>query len=369
MRFLKTNLCTETATTLVGSSSNANFPVSNLKNPFRSKRWRSSGTFEIDATNNKINFKESNVGLELTATLASATYTVTGLQTEIKTKMQAAGTQIYTVTFSSVTGIWTISSAGSFLSLLNLTGTNQLVATLKVSLGFPNSDKTGALTYAGSLIAIHTKENVVFDLKTSQNINSVVLLWPKEDGIRLSTTAIVKIEASATDVWTAPAVSQTLTIDNNYLVSSHFFTTAQSYRYWRVTIQDPQNPYLYVELGVVWIGENTLFDEPENGFKYGIKDLSNISRTEFGNEYVDEYPQIATLEFKYNFIKYSTAQALENAFRTNGIRKPVLVAFDQTESVFDKDHFLIYGKMESGFDTEHISYDIFKGGIKITELG
>jgi hypothetical protein len=369
MRFLKTNLCTEVATNITASSSSANFPVSNLKNPFRSKHWRSSGAFVIDATNNKINFKESSGGAQLTATLSSGTYGVVGLQTEIKTKMQSVGASVYTVIQSAVTGTWSISTSGAYLTLLNATGTDAATNAFKTSLGFPNADKTGATSYVGSLVAIHTKESVVFDLITSQDISSVVLLWPKEDGIRLSSTAILKIEANATNVWTAPAVSQTLTINNDYMVASHFFTAVQSYRYWRVTIQDPQNPYLFVELGMVWIGENVAFNEPENGFKYTLVDPSHVSITDFGHEYVDEYPLSATLEFKYAFISYPTMQALENAFRTNGTKKPVLVVFDQAETVFNKDQFLIYGKFDKTHLTTHISYDIFSGTVKIKELG
>jgi hypothetical protein len=369
MRFLKTNLCTEAATNITASSSNANFPVSNLKNPFRSKHWRSSGAFVIDSTNNKINFKESAGGSELTATLTAGTYSSATLQTEIKTRMQAVGASVYTIIYSAVSAMWTVSTAGAYLALLNTTGMNAATNVFKVSLGFPNTDKTGATSYTGSLIAIHTKESIVFDMITTQDISSVVILWPKEDGIRLSSTAVLKIEGSATNVWASPAVSQVLTINNDYMVASFFFAAVQSYRYWRVTIEDAQNPYQFVELGMVWIGENVAFNEPENGFKFTLTDPSHVSATDFGHEYVDEYPLIASLEFKYNYIGYSTQQLLENAFRTNGTKKPVLVVFDQAQTVFNKDQFLIYGKFDKTHLTTHISYDIFSGTIKIKELG
>lgn len=369
MKFLATNLCTESATSITASSANVNFPSSNLKNPLRSKRWRSSGTFVIDSTNNKINFKESGGGSELTATITSGTYSVATLKTEIKTQMDAVGASDYTITYSTSTGLWTIASNGAFFSLLNNTGTNQAAALFKVSLGFPNSDKTGALTYTGSTIAIHTLESIVFDFQTAQDINSVVLLWPKEDGIKLSSSAVVKIQANATNVWTSPAVNQTLTVDNDYTVASHYFSSNQSYRYWRITIQDPTNPELYVELGLAWIGESLNFNEAENGFKWGYEDLSKVSDNEFGHVYVDEYPIRRTLNFNYSFILYSTAKILDEAYLLNGNKKPVLVVLDQSEAVFDKDHFLIYGKMGKSFDLDHVSYNLFKGGFKITELG
>ena len=369
MRFLTTNLCSEAATTITASSADVNFPVTNLKNPLRSKRWRSNGSFEIGSTNNKINFKEAALGTELTATLTSGIYSVDALAIEIKSKMEAVGSQIYVVTFSRVTGKWTIATGGSYLSLLLSSGTNQATSVFKLALGFSNTDKTGALVYTGSQIAIHTSETLVFDFKTAQDINSAVILWPKEDGIRLSPDAVIKVEANATNIWTAPAVSQTLAVDNTYMVASVFFPNVQSYRYWRVTVNDPANPLLFIELGMIWIGENNQFDEPENGFTFSIQDLSIVSRTDFGHEYVDEYPQLNSLDFNYAYIQYPTLQSLENSFRQNGTRKPVLVVFDETEIAFNNNHFLIYGKMQKSFDVKHVFFQSFSGGLKITELG
>jgi len=258
MRFMTQNYCTEDATVITASTSNASFPASNLKHPFRSKRWRSTGS---------------------------------------------------------------------------------------------------------------TSENVVFDLVTTEAIDSVVILWPKEDGIRLSASAVVKIQANATNVWTSPAVDQTLTIDNTYMVASHFFTSDQSYRYWRVLITDPGNAYGYVELGVVWLGKGLSIDNAQNGFKYELVDRSKVTMTDYGHTYVDEYPLVATVEFTYEYLDYSMLQTLENAFRENGTRKPVLVALDNAADVFDKDHFLIYGKMKAGFGLKHVKYNILNtDGITVVEL-
>lgn len=369
MRFSITNLCTESATVITASSQNANFPSSNLKNPFRSVRWRSKGNFIIDATNNKINFKEASLGSELTATLTSSTYTALTLAAEIKTQMEAVSVDTFTVTFSTATGLWSITSSGTFFSLLNSTGTNASTSVFKLALGYPNTDKTASLTYTGSLIAIHTEESVVFDIRTAQDIMNVCVMWPKEDGIKLSEDAVITLQANATNVWTSPAVSQVLTIDNDYIVASHFFATAQSYRYWRLKIVDPQNPYLYIELGHVWIGENLNIDPLQNGFKYKLVDLTKVTKTDFGHEYADEYPVQAQLDFDYKYLQYAEYKILENSFRLNGNRKPVLVAVDDQELVYDKDHFLLYGKMDKSFDGNHERYDLFNTGIKITELG
>jgi hypothetical protein len=328
--------------------------------------WRSSGTFIIDATNNKIDFKEG--GPELHATIASGTYIALTLAAQIKTQLQTAGAQTYTVTWSTTTGLWTILSSGSSFSLMNNTGVNQATAALKIVCGFANSDRTGALTYTGSNIAIHTEESVVFDLQTTEDINSAILLWSKEDGIRLSSAAVVKIQANATNTWASPAVNTTLTIDDVYNTATNFYSTNQSYRYWRVLIIDPTNANLFVDLGVVILGLSESISTADNGFKYNISDNNKITETDFGNQYVDEYPQTANLSLNFALLDYADIATIETAYKTNGTKKPVFIAMDETGAVYSKNHFSIYGKMKSNLDIGHINYDMFNTTLEIREV-
>lgn len=259
MRFMNVNYCTESATVISASNIDSNFPVSNLKNPFRSKRTRT---------------------------------------TEGTTTMR-----------------------------------------------------------------------VVFDLLTTEAVDSIAMFWPKEDGIRLSNTATVKIQANATDEWSSPAVDQEVTIDNTYMLGSHFFTSDQSYRYWSLLIEDEGNAYDYVEIGQVWIGKSLEIDPAQNGFKFRLVDRSKVATTDFGHDYVDEYPDVATLEFGYRYLEYGTVQVLENAFRANGRKKPVLVVMDAASEVFDKNHLLIYGKMQPSIGLDHVRYDILNiDSLVVTEL-
>jgi hypothetical protein len=214
-----------------------------------------------------------------------------------------------------------------------------------------------------------TDQRITFDLQTTEDINSVVLLWPIENGIRLSGSAVIKIQANATNVWTSPAVDQTLTISNDYVVASHFFSTDQSYRYWSVTISDSGNPYGYFELGTVWLGKGIDIPSAQNGFKYGLTDTSKVSSNDFGNRYVDVYPQRATLQFSYQNVDYADIQTIENAFRQNGVSTPVMVALDPLAAVFDKDHFLIYGTFNPSFGLSHVVYDVLNNdGMTVEEL-
>jgi len=210
---------------------------------------------------------------------------------------------------------------------------------------------------------------IVFDLATTEEIDSVVLYWPKEDGIRLSGSATVKIQANATNSWSSPAVDQTLTVDNRYMVASHFFTTDQSYRFWRVVISDSGNPYGYLELGKVWLGKGIDIPSAQNGFKSTLIDRSKVTRTDFGHDYVDVYPKQRRIEFSYLNMDYSDIETLETAFDRNGIETPVMLVLDPSSSVFNKNHFLIYGKFSPSFGLSHVTYDVLNtDGISIEEL-
>jgi len=203
-----------------------------------------------------------------------------------------------------------------------------------------------------------SSQTVVFDFITTEAMDSVVILWPKEDGIRLSETATIRIQANATNSWSSPAIDQALTINNTYMVASHYFETDQNYRYWRVVVDDPGNPYGYIELGVVWIGKSLNIENAQNGFKYGLVDKTSVTTTDYGHRFCDEYPIMSSLSFDYQYMDYLNVCILENAFRANGVRLPVVVVLDEKEILFDKDHFFIYGHFSSSISDSHVVHEL-----------
>lgn len=368
MRLISNNYTQLSPTDITTSSEQVNFPAENIKHEFRSKQWRSKGHYAINENNNKIDFKEVDGGSELTATLTTGSYSANELEVEIKSKLESAGSNTYDVSFSEVTGLWTIESGGSHFELLLSTGTNQATNTLKQVCGFPDEDKSSNLSYTGSNIAIHTEEFVMFDLKTTEEINSVAILWPKEDGIKLSGNAILKIQANATNEWSSPALDETLTVNNTYSIASHYFTSDQSYRYWRVLVIDPNNAYLYVNVGVIVLGKSISVDYPENGFGFEYADNSKTQTTDYGNEYVDKYPITTSIEFDYKYFDEQDFSIFDSLYIQNGAYKPVFVVLDETGQVLDKDQVYVYGKLDRKFQFRHITYNLYNTKIKINEI-
>lgn len=210
-------------------------------------------------------------------------------------------------------------------------------------------------------------ESVTFDMLTTEAVDSVVLMWPLEDGIKLTPAAVVTIQANATNVWTSPAFEQVIPISDNYSIASLFFDTDKNYRYWRITIEDPTNPWGYVELGQVWIGKSLPVEAAQNGFRFVLSDQSKITQTDFGHTYADEYPTLSSIAFSYAYLDYDAVVTLENAYRTNGNRKPVMVCVDPFEAVFNQNHYLIYGMFKGSFVNAHVSYNLFNNDLSVEE--
>ncbi len=97
----------------------------------------------IDATNNVLNFKEQATdGTTRSITITAGDYTSTTLCAEIKSKMDAAGTQAYTVSYSLSTYKITISASANFKVLGSSTcswiGENDVDGVYATSFTFPN---------------------------------------------------------------------------------------------------------------------------------------------------------------------------------------------------------------------------------------
>src|SRR5574343_168733 len=105
MKLIRDNYAQDSTTTVSASSQKSSYPASNVKHPFRAKEWRSNGQFEITASNKSMTLNE---GSPVGVTLTEGTYTPEALALHVAAQLNAAGANTYTVTFSRVTGLWTI---------------------------------------------------------------------------------------------------------------------------------------------------------------------------------------------------------------------------------------------------------------------
>jgi hypothetical protein len=367
-RILDYNYMFQSNVDITATSQQASFPASNVSEYIRAKSWRSNGNYTITTSNNKLDFQETALGPEITAVLAVGSYTSSTLCTEIKTQLEAEtlNTRTYTVTFSSLTGKFTITGQ-TFLSLLFATGSSS-ASSVASSIGFSASDYTGGTGYSSSFIAIHTHEALVIDLKSSEEIDSLGLFFDPTDGIKLSSNAVIKIQANQTNLWTSPAVNVTLTMDEERDVITYFWTSSQEYRYWRVYIEDPKNTDLFVELGTIFLGKATQLSKvPDNGFTFTQEDRSLMTENEYGHQYIDVYPIRKSITFNYSVLPYSDIATLDTLFRRVGIHTPIMMTMDPLETQFDKDQFTLYGRFDKKYIQQHQTVNFYKTDLSLVE--
>lgn len=369
LRIVDYNYTTQDNVAVTASSENPDFPVSNVGEEFRAKVWRSTGFFRLDSTNNKINFKETGGGPELTATLASGNYSVTSLAAAIKAAMEAASvnSRTYTVSKSAISGRWTIAGS-TFLSLLFLTGTNAATSIRDV-IGMASNDFTGSTTYTGPKTALHTEEGVVIDIKTAEEIDTIALVFDPRLGIKLSDEAVITVQANGANNWDTPLFEQVMTIDNIWSIATMSLATPQEYRFWRIKIVDSENANQYVELGKVILGLAVDIGRcPDNGFELKLLDQSKKETNNYGNEYVDIYPIKRSINFNFNILDYTVKKNIEAVYNASGTRYPIFVMLDPTETLFDKDDFSFYGKFDKDVSFKHIVRNYFNSSLQIVEV-
>lgn len=156
-------------------------------------------------------------------------------------------------------------------------------------------------------------EWVKWDLGTAQAITAFLLR-----GHNLTTGATVKVQANASDVWTAPSLDLTITItqamvDENLL--AYNWTSGQTYRYWRLYIEDASNPDGYIELGRIFCGPYSSPDRHISAeYSWEQPSTSTIKSSSKGQKWVALAP--FHLIFAVKFDDFGTADlAIYEAMR------------------------------------------------------
>lgn len=298
------------------SGEHPNFPATNTKlDDYRSDVWRSLygegsnwGNFIIVTANSYIDFDEG--GGELNAQVTPATYTVVSLLAEIKSVMETAGAHTYApeyVETGADKGKFKIVDSTGTVALLTNTGTN-VANGIWDTIGFTTtgSDYAAAASHTADEVRLHTAELLTQDFASALGFYGCVVV-----GHNKTASGTVYVEFSADNFATAAAVSTALSVSSeNSNILYHFYSSAQTYRYARLRIVDPENGDYYVE-----IGRANLFlasFEPTanfNPFNYGESetDPSLIVSSPDGNESGFEYENYS--QWRYNFYVLSADRA------------------------------------------------------------
>lgn len=212
---------------------------------------------------------------------------------------------------------------------------------------------------------------VTFDLAEAKQVDTVSIMWSKYgNGVPMSPTASIKLQASTTSDFVATPVDETLTIDFENEVASFYFPSIVLYRYWRVLVSDTTNPNGYLEIGKVWIGKSESTVNLQNGFKFNIDDASVVTKNIYGNAYIDQYPRFKGIGFDFSTLNATEIATFEKIFYSVGRTKTVLIVVDETDTMFKRNRYSVYGYFNNNFELSHIIYNLADlGGYSVIESG
>lgn len=201
-------------------------------------------------------------------------------------------------------------------------------------------------------------EWVLMDLGSPMDIKAFIL---KEHNF--TDAATVKIQGNAADAWGAPSVDVTISITDDKLVK--IWETAQTYRWWRVSMADGANPDTYVKIGRIFLGN---FFEPTVNFTrrflMQLKDPSVKTRSTGGQISVNSKPHYKAFGYEFQDVESPDNETFETIFDAVGQSKPYFIVQDA-----DLPAKTYYVQNLSDWDIVHVALDIFyKLNIEVEEM-
>jgi hypothetical protein len=324
------------STNFTYSSQQSAFPASNTQDlQRRHKVWRTNGYWEITSSNNVIVFREST-GVDLTATIAVASYASTSsFLTAIKTALESTGASTYTVSQDATTKKIKIVSDGSGGDNLFQLMWTDVLSTAAVTLGFDTAvDDTGTLTYMAAVLKIHTSEWLKYDLGASTIVDAMAFIGIRNEVLKLSPSATLKIQANHTDAWSSPALDTALEYhDNTIALVDADGLSATAYRYWRLYVEDQSNSYGYVEMSTVYLG--SAWTPAQGAIKFPLekKWLDNSVMTKVESGHLVSMKKEKTREYRaqWNFLSKADVHDLDIIFENHGKHIPFFISLDPNE--------------------------------------
>lgn len=356
------------------SSEQSAFPDENLYNrQRRSKVWRSNGFWKVVAGENLIIFRET-VGVDLTATIPAVEYSsTTALLAAIKLALDTAGDSTYTMSTDATTGrIKFSSNLGGGGGIFQLMWTDSDSADMAAMLGFSTaSNDTGASNYTADLLRIHTEERLIWDFGISTENKAFVAGGARNSPIKISPSATIKLQANTTNAWTTPQYETTLTY-KDFLLSKfdEDGISGSQYRYWSMQIVDVDNPNLYVELGVVYLGDIYTTDRGrvQFPFKGAPKDYSTTIFSEGGQTFSDIREKSEEFTIEWFGLTIDDVEQLLEIFDDFGTSFPFFISFDPDAAFStDADTKIRFVKFATEPDYELSSPGVFSMSMRLRE--
>jgi len=144
-----------------------------------------------------------------------------------------------------------------------------------------------------------------------------------------------------------PVVSETMTC---------FWTTAQNYRYWRITIADASNTDAYVKIGRIFLGGYFSPTYDVSSYSMQVDDPSGVGLSVGGQLSASNRTHYKAWNYQFAYVPGSDKTTFESIFTEVGFSKPYFIV----ENVYDSTSTR-YARNTSPFNFNFLFYDVTGG--------
>ena len=175
-------------------------------------------------------------------------------------------------------------------------------------------------------------EWVKFDMGAAVNVTSFFI---RNHNLRIG-AGTLRIQASSDDVWAAPemVVNQLITVTPDII--EYTWSAAQSYRWWRILIDDAGNTDGYFRLGRVFLGTSV---SPSRNYNWAYPitrlDPSELIESDGGQVSVNTKTQYRQWVLDFRGLTDADHTALMTMYETVGRAVPYFISLDPDDGYAD----------------------------------
>jgi hypothetical protein len=177
--------------------------------------------------------------------------------------------------------------------------------------------------------------SLVFDLLETSEIDSFAIVSNPKTGFGVST---ITIEANATDEWSSPAFSTTMTFSTKHGIGIKELTSSINYRFVRFVFTSTLG---YSEVANLFIGKKTV---PSRGINYNWTfrddDLSIVKENRYGQKFVDRIGRQRLFSGMIQNLDEENIEILRNICDVKGKIKPFFIKIGCQEAMEEPERFM-----------------------------
>lgn len=163
------------------------------------------------------------------------------------------------------------------------------------------------LSRVGRTLAVDVQW-IKFSFSSAIDVTHVAIL-----NHNFTSSATVTIQGNTSDSWATPAFSHVCTIADEIIYSDGLTHT---YKYWRITIDDPTNTNTYLELAYVYLGGHADFPYYDTTPVFGWVSTAEASQSATGQLYGDLRLVLKTVETTHPDVNQTDLDAIISFFES-----------------------------------------------------